>query len=167
MLFDSISIFLPLLFISTFTLVVAQDSTPDATPASSAPPDPSPWPTATVFLPGSLHELPGNGKHLAASIITAVCQVAEHISYIFSFSLADNPTERESNRVRSRLHARSSQCLHYRTSRLQLAILHHRNRRREHINLHLQPNSHHRQRNVSTRSPSPSSPPYPKPTSIL
>jgi hypothetical protein len=54
------------------TLATAQESTENAQPTSSAPPDPSPYPTATIFLPGSLHELPGNGMHLAASVITAV-----------------------------------------------------------------------------------------------
>jgi hypothetical protein len=57
------------------TLVTAQESTENAQPTSSAPPDPSPYPTATIFLPGSLHELPGNGMHLAASVITAVSLV--------------------------------------------------------------------------------------------
>ena len=52
----------------------AQDSSTaqDDLPTSSAPPDPSPYPTATIFLPGSLHELPGDGRNLAASVVTAV-----------------------------------------------------------------------------------------------
>ena len=62
-------------FLAACTLVIAQESTENAQPTSSAPPDPSPYPTATIFLPGSLHELPGNGMHLAASVITAVSLV--------------------------------------------------------------------------------------------
>ena len=62
-------------FLAACTLVTAQESTENAQPTSSAPPDPSPYPTATIFLPGSLHELPGNGMHLAASVITAVSLV--------------------------------------------------------------------------------------------
>ena len=60
------------LFAVYTALAVAQDSSENAQSTSSAPPDPSPYPTATIFLPGSLHEIPGNGMHLAASVITAV-----------------------------------------------------------------------------------------------
>jgi hypothetical protein len=66
-----ISSILSLIAICT-TLATAQESTENARPTSSAPPDPSPYPTATIFLPGSLHGLPVNGMHLAASVITAV-----------------------------------------------------------------------------------------------
>jgi hypothetical protein len=61
------------------TLATAQESTENAQPTSSAPPDPSPYPTATIFLPGSLHELPGNGVHLAASVITAVSLIDSNL----------------------------------------------------------------------------------------
>ena len=64
------------------TLAAAQESTENAQPTSSAPPDPSPYPTATIFLPGSLHELPGNGMHLAASVITAVSLIDSILLYM-------------------------------------------------------------------------------------
>jgi hypothetical protein len=67
-----ISSILPLLLAIYATLATAQESTENPQPTSSAPPDPSPYPTATIFLPGSLHGIPGNGMHLAASVITAV-----------------------------------------------------------------------------------------------
>ena len=64
--------------------VTAQDSTTaqDAAATSSAPPDPSPYPTAMIFLPGNLHGVYGNGltgdgKNLAASVITAVSLIEE------------------------------------------------------------------------------------------
>jgi hypothetical protein len=63
-----------LLASSVLATVTAQDSSTaqhDAS-TSSAPPDPSPYPTATIFLPGNLHELPGGARNLAASVITAV-----------------------------------------------------------------------------------------------
>jgi hypothetical protein len=65
---------LTILTASLLTTVAAQeDSTvQDDIPTSSAPPDPSPYPTAMIFLPGSLHGLPGDGRNLAASVITAV-----------------------------------------------------------------------------------------------
>jgi hypothetical protein len=66
-----LSSILPLIAIYTSS-ATAQESTENAQPTSSAPPDPSPYPTATLFFPGSLHGLPGNGMHLAASVITAV-----------------------------------------------------------------------------------------------
>lgn len=64
-------------FLAACSLVLAQESTTqDASPKSIAPPDPSPWPTVSVFLPGSLHfhEMPGEEKNWAASVITAVCR---------------------------------------------------------------------------------------------
>jgi hypothetical protein len=63
---------IPFILAICTTLATAQESTENAQPTSSAPPDPSPYPTATIFLPGSLHGLPVNGMHLAASVITAV-----------------------------------------------------------------------------------------------
>lgn len=87
---------LPLLAAST--LVTAQDdSSANISPTSFAPPDPSPYVTATIFLPGSLHELPG-GQHLAASIITAVCSILSLLScitailiYISLFPITNQP----------------------------------------------------------------------------
>jgi hypothetical protein len=67
-----------LLFASSIlATATAQDSTTaqDDASTSSAPPDPSPWPTATIFLPGNLHDLPGAARNLAASVITAVSLV--------------------------------------------------------------------------------------------
>jgi hypothetical protein len=64
------------------TTAAAQGSaTQDGFPTSSAPPDPPPYPIATIFLPGSLHELPGDNRNLAASVITAVSGLATHVSY--------------------------------------------------------------------------------------
>lgn len=77
-----------LLASSIFATATAQDSSnaQDDLPTSSAPPDPSPYPTATVFLPGSLHELPGGGRNLAASVITAVSLIAINIIvYVTNF----------------------------------------------------------------------------------
>jgi hypothetical protein len=53
----------------------ASSTAQDDSSTFSAPPDPSPYPTATIFLPGSLHDFPGNARNLAASVITAVSLV--------------------------------------------------------------------------------------------
>ena len=76
-----------LLASSILATATAQDSSAqDDLPTSSAPPDPSPYPTATIFLPGSLHELPGGGRNLAASVITAVSLIAINIIvYVTNF----------------------------------------------------------------------------------
>jgi hypothetical protein len=64
---------------SILITATAQDdsTTQDDLPTSSAPPDPSPYPTAMIFLPGSLHQhgIPANARNLAASVITAVSLV--------------------------------------------------------------------------------------------
>jgi hypothetical protein len=77
---------LTLLAASLLAKVAAQeDSTvQDDIPTSSAPPDPSPYPTAMIFLPGSLHGLPGDGRNLAASVITAVSGIVNYVLSIFA-----------------------------------------------------------------------------------
>jgi hypothetical protein len=59
---------------SILATATAQDdsTTQNDVPTSSAPPDPSPYPTAMIFLPGSLHGIPADARNLAASVITAV-----------------------------------------------------------------------------------------------
>jgi hypothetical protein len=71
-----------LLAASLLATVAAQEDSAvqDDVTTSSAPPDPSPYPTATIFLPGSLHGLPGDGRNLAASVIAAVSLVVVYVS---------------------------------------------------------------------------------------
>jgi hypothetical protein len=67
---------------SILATATAQDSSAaqDDLSASSAPPDPSPYPTATIFLPGNLHDFPGDVRNLAASVITAVSLLDIHFT---------------------------------------------------------------------------------------
>jgi hypothetical protein len=87
-----ISSILPLLLAIYATLATAQKSTENPQPTSSAPPDPSPYPTATIFLPGSLHGIPGNGMHLAASVITAVSLI-DNIPLIRATRITNSPIQ--------------------------------------------------------------------------
>jgi len=79
-----------LLFASSIlATATAQDASAaqDDISASSAPPDPSPYPTATIFLPGNLHDFPGDVRNLAASVITAVSSINILITFNVTASL--------------------------------------------------------------------------------
>lgn len=125
---------------SLLATATAQDSSTaeDDLPTSSAPPDPSPYPTATIFLPGNLHELPGNGRNLAASVITAVSW--EHlIQYqLDTYSDISTNKEREPNCLRHWLHGYCSQRFKPRPSGLHVAVYNHCHWWREYADLHLQ-----------------------------
>lgn len=130
-------IILPLLVASFLATATAQDSTTaqDGLSTSSAPPDSSPYPTAMIFLPGSLHDLPIDGRNLAASVITAVSLSYYQILVTLMNPLRSGktnvslPPEFKPNSLRHHLHACCIEQIISSASRMQVRVNNHRHRR--------------------------------------